>query len=50
MFEIPDREDVTEVVVNEDTVTENKQPVYVIAEKSKEKSGGKKKEVASAKK
>ena len=50
MFEIPDRDDVTEVVVNEDTVTENKQPVYVIAEKAKEKSGGKKKEVASAKK
>ncbi len=51
MFEIPDREDVTEVVVSEDTVNENKAPVYVIAEKGKDKpSTGKKKEVASAKK
>ncbi len=37
MFELPDIEDIQEVVVNEDTVQENKKPVYVYADKKKKK-------------
>lgn len=50
MFEIPDKDDVSEVVVNKDTVEENKAPVYVISDKKKEKPSSKKKEMATAKK
>ena len=49
MFEIPDQEHITEVVVNDDTVNENKPPVYVHSDQGKTKSG-KKKEAAAAKK
>ena len=44
MFEVPDREDVTEVVVNDDTVKESKNPVYVLEDKKKKKSKSSKKE------
>ncbi|HQX26550.1 MAG TPA: ATP-dependent Clp protease ATP-binding subunit ClpX [Alphaproteobacteria bacterium] len=37
MYELPDKEDIQEVVVNEDTVKENKTPVYVIADAKKKK-------------
>lgn len=42
MFEVPDMEDLDEVVVNEDTVEEKKQPVYVKADKKKKKTAKKK--------
>lgn len=42
MFELPDMEDVSEVVVEEKTVTEDKKPKYVL-EKSKSKSKSKSK-------
>ena len=44
MFEIPDREDVTEVVVNDDTVTDGKDPVYVIEDNKKKKKSKSKKD------
>jgi ATP-dependent Clp protease ATP-binding subunit ClpX len=37
MYEIPDKEDIQEVIVNEDTVKDNKTPVYVYADKKKKK-------------
>jgi ATP-dependent Clp protease ATP-binding subunit ClpX len=37
MYEIPDMQDVEEVVVNEDTVKEGKKPVYVHSDKKKPK-------------
>lgn len=37
MYEIPDREDVAEVVVDEKTVLEGKAPTYVLADKKKTK-------------
>ncbi|MCB1531471.1 MAG: ATP-dependent Clp protease ATP-binding subunit ClpX [Alphaproteobacteria bacterium] len=42
MYELPDMEDVDEVLVNEDTVQENKKPVFVIADKKKKASKSKK--------
>ena len=48
MYELPDMEDIEEVVINEDTVTENKTPVYVFAEKKKKSSSKKKKEAEAA--
>ena len=41
MFEIPDMDDLEEVVVEEKTVTENKQPTYVFATDGKKKKSGK---------
>jgi ATP-dependent Clp protease ATP-binding subunit ClpX len=38
MYEIPDREDIEEVVVEEKTVTEAKAPTYVLADKKKKKA------------
>ena len=37
MYEIPDKDDVEEVIVNADTIRENKPPVYVISDKKKKK-------------
>lgn len=37
MFEIPDKEDVEKVVVNKDTVEDNKTPVYVFADGASKK-------------
>ncbi len=37
MFEIPDKEDIEEVVVDEKTVLEGKPPTYVMADKKKKK-------------
>ena len=48
MYELPDIDDVDEVVVNEDTVKENKKPVYVIADKKKKAAKGKKDAEAAA--
>jgi len=42
MFELPDEEGVEEVIVNEDTVTENKKPVFVYSDKKSKKSKSKK--------
>ena len=47
MYELPDLDDVNEVVVNEDTVKESKQPVYVIADKKKKAKGKKEPEAAA---
>ncbi len=41
MFELPDKEDLEEVVVNAETVKDGKPPVYVYADKKKKKSSGK---------
>ncbi|MCD8571497.1 MAG: ATP-dependent Clp protease ATP-binding subunit ClpX [Alphaproteobacteria bacterium] len=38
MYEVPDMEDLEEVVVNKDTVEEKKAPVYVHADKKKKKA------------
>ena len=38
MFELPDEEGVEEVIVNEDTVNENKKPVFVYSDKKTKKS------------
>jgi ATP-dependent Clp protease ATP-binding subunit ClpX len=38
MYELPDMENIEEVIVNEDTVNENKTPVYVFADKKKKSS------------
>ena len=38
MYEVPDREDIEEVVVEEKTITENKAPTYVLADKKKKKA------------
>jgi ATP-dependent Clp protease ATP-binding subunit ClpX len=50
MYDLPDKEDIQEVIVNEDTVKESKPPVYVIADAKKKKSKDKKddKEVAAS--
>jgi ATP-dependent Clp protease ATP-binding subunit ClpX len=49
MYELPDLEDVEEVVVSADTVKENKPPVYVHADKKKKaKAGAKDKKEAEA--
>jgi ATP-dependent Clp protease ATP-binding subunit ClpX len=48
MYELPDMEDVEEVVVNEDTVRDSKKPVYVIADGKKKKSSGKSKKEPEA--
>lgn len=42
MFELPDEEGVEEVVINEDTVTDNKKPVFVYSDKKTKKSKSKK--------
>ena len=42
MFELPDEEGVEEVIVNEDTVNENKKPVFVYSDKKTKKSKSKK--------
>ena len=47
MYELPDQDGVDEVIVNEDTVRENKKPVFVIADKKK-KAGKAKKEAEAA--
>ena len=47
MYELPDM-DADEVVVNEDTVKDSKKPVYVIADKKKKSSKGKKEAEAAA--
>ncbi|QQG35638.1 MAG: ATP-dependent Clp protease ATP-binding subunit ClpX [Micavibrio aeruginosavorus] len=41
MYELPDKEDLEEVVVNAETVKDGKPPVYVYADKKKKKSAGK---------
>ncbi|MFN3700379.1 MAG: ATP-dependent Clp protease ATP-binding subunit ClpX [Alphaproteobacteria bacterium] len=41
MFELPDMDNVEEVVVNEDTVTDNKPPVFVHSDKKSKKSKAK---------
>ncbi|HEY8189619.1 MAG TPA: ATP-dependent Clp protease ATP-binding subunit ClpX [Micavibrio sp.] len=38
MYEIPDKEDIEEIVVDEKTVLEGKPPTYVLADKKKKKS------------
>ena len=38
MFELPDMDGLEEVVINADTVTDNKEPVFVFAEKAKKKT------------
>ena len=49
MYEIPDKDDITEVIVSGDTVKDNKQPVYVYADtKTKKKAGGKEKKDSEA--
>ncbi len=48
MYELPDKEDIQEVIVNEDTVKENKTPVYVIADGKKKKGKGKNDEKEAA--
>ncbi|MCI0406829.1 MAG: ATP-dependent Clp protease ATP-binding subunit ClpX, partial [candidate division Zixibacteria bacterium] len=47
MYELPDKEDIQEVIVSEDTVQDSKQPVYVFADKKK-KPAKEKKEVEAA--
>ncbi len=51
MFELPDMEDIEEVVVNGDTVNDSKTPVYVFSDKKKKsakaKDKGKDKEAAA---
>lgn len=42
MFELPDEEGVEEVIINEDTVTESKKPVFVYSDKKPKKSKSKK--------
>lgn len=42
MYELPDMEDIEEVVVNEDTVKESKPPVYVYSDKKKKQTKTKK--------
>lgn len=42
MFELPDVEGLEEVVVNKDTVNDNKKPVFVLADKKKKASKSKK--------
>lgn len=41
MFELPDKEDLEEVVVSAETVKDGKPPVYVYADKKKKKASGK---------
>ncbi|MCM2344853.1 MAG: ATP-dependent Clp protease ATP-binding subunit ClpX [Alphaproteobacteria bacterium] len=41
MYELPDKEDLEEVVLNAETVKDNKPPVYVYADKKKKKAAGK---------
>ena len=48
MYDLPDKEDIHEVIINEDTVTENKAPVYVIADAKKKKGKDKKDAEAAA--
>ncbi len=38
MYEIPDREDIEEVVIEEKTITESKAPTFVLADKKKKKA------------
>ena len=42
MYELPDKEDLEEVVVNAETVKDGKPPVYVYADKKKKKAAGSK--------
>ncbi|MGB0718965.1 MAG: ATP-dependent Clp protease ATP-binding subunit ClpX [Bdellovibrionales bacterium] len=42
MYEVPDMDDVNEVIVSEDTVKENKQPEFVKSDEKKKKSKSKK--------
>ncbi len=44
MFELPDIKDLEEVIVNEDTVKEKKEPVYVLSKKKKKTNSSKKEE------
>ena len=44
MFELPDIDDLEEVVINEETVRDSKKPVYVFADKKKKKGKDKDKE------
>ncbi|MGB4106921.1 MAG: ATP-dependent Clp protease ATP-binding subunit ClpX [Alphaproteobacteria bacterium] len=48
MYELPDKEEIQEVVVNEDTVRESKPPVYVIADPKKKKKDKKDDKEAAA--
>ncbi len=48
MYEIPDKDDIQEVIVNADTVRDSKQPVYVIADSGKKKKSGKDKKEQEA--
>jgi ATP-dependent Clp protease ATP-binding subunit ClpX len=48
MYEIPDRDDIQEVVINADTVKDNKKPVYVLADGKKKKTKDKKEAEAVA--
>ena len=55
MFELPDMEGVEEVIINGDTVKEEKEPVFVISDKKKkskkkdkDEDGKKEKEAASS--
>ncbi len=47
MYELPDLEDIEEVVVSEDTVKESKAPVYVFSDKKKKTSKSKKPKAGS---
>ncbi len=50
MYELPDMEGIEEVIISEDTVKDNKTPVYVFADKKKKEkaAGGKDKKAAEA--
>lgn len=48
MFEVPDMDDVTEVVVSQDTVDESKAPEYIKGDAKKKKSSSKKKDIAAS--
>jgi ATP-dependent Clp protease ATP-binding subunit ClpX len=47
MYELPDLEGIQEVVVNEDTVTQNKAPDYIYGDNKKKKAAGKGKKEAA---
>ncbi len=48
MYELPDKEDLEEVIVNGDTVKDGKPPVYVFADKKKKKGKDSEKEPEAA--
>lgn len=38
MYDIPDKKDVSEIVINEDVIDEHKEPVYVYKKKNTARS------------